>query len=133
VPIRYVIYKDLRLVVSIGYGRMAYAEIKAHQDALLADPEFDPGFNQLIDMRGVATLDISIDEAKLAANRKLFSPGSRRAFLATSPSVFGMGRLLETYHEMSASPSRASVFYDLSSALEWLGLESLPESPPGTS
>ena len=132
-PFRYTIYKEMRLVVSTVFGRLTYDEIKEHQDKLLSDPGFDPGFNQLIDAREVAALDISIDEAKLAANRRMFSPGSRRAFLATSPAVFGMGRLLETYHEMSATPSRAGVFYDLSAALDWLGLESLPESPPAKS
>ena len=132
-PLRYAIYGESRLVVSTAWGRLTYAEIKEHQDTLTSDPEFNPEFNQLIDLRRVTDFDVSIDEAKLAANRKLFSRESRRALVATSPAVFGMGRLLETYHEMSAAPSRVKVFYELSAALEWMGLESLPGSPQSAS
>jgi hypothetical protein len=125
-PRRYSIDKERRLVISTGSDQLTFAEIKSHQDQLLNDPDFNAEFDQLIDLTAVTSLDISIDEAKIIARRRLFSSTSRRAFVATSPTVFGMGRLMEAYHEMSNAASRVRVFYDLPSALKWLGRESLP-------
>jgi hypothetical protein len=125
-PARYVIDKERRLVITTGSGRVTFAEIKAHQDQLLNDPNFNPEFNQLLDMTAVISLDLSVGEAQIAASRRLFSPTSRRAFVATSPTIFGMGRMMEAYHELSTAASLASIFHDLPSALKWLGLESVP-------
>ena len=44
---------------------------------------------------------------------------SRRAFVATKRAIFGMGRLMEFYHEQHA---QVHIFYDLDSARKWLGL-----------
>jgi len=123
-PLRYVIDKERRLVISTARDRVTFAEIKAHQDELLQDSEFDPEFNQLIDTTAVTVLDVSVEEAKTVARRKMFSRTSRRAFLAVSPAVFGMGRLMEVYHHQQA---QIYVFYDLPSALKWLGLEGPPD------
>ena len=55
------------------------------------------------------------------ANRR-----STTRLVATSPSVFGVGRMWEGYTEFSDDPSHIQVFYDLPSALKWIGLESMP-------
>jgi hypothetical protein len=73
----------------------------------------------------VTSLDISVDEAKVIATRKLFSSTARRALVATSPTIFGMGRMMEVYNEMSNVASQVRIFYDLPSALKWLGLDRL--------
>ena len=66
------------------------------------------------------------DHVRLLARRKIFSATSKRAFVATSPAVFGVGRMWEILTEMSDNPSQIRLFYDLPSALKWLNLESLP-------
>ena len=125
-PVRYVIDKKLQLVVTTGWGQVTFAESLAHQDQLLNDPDFKSEFNQLINLTAATSLDISVAEAKRIAIRNPFSSTSRRAFVATNPSIFGLGRLMEAYHEMSAVVSLVCVFYDLPSALQWLGLDSVP-------
>jgi hypothetical protein len=125
--VRYAIYKELRLVISTASDRVTFADIKSHQDQLLNDPDFDPQFNQFIDMTAVTVIDISTQEAIVVAQRKIFSRTSRRAFVASSPEVFGVGRLMEAYNEMSDAKSEACVFSGVPSALKWLGLESLPQ------
>jgi hypothetical protein len=125
-PTRHAIDKERRLVISTGSEQLTFSQVKTHQDQLLNDPDFDPEFNQLIDLTAVTSLDISVDEAKIIASRKLFSSTSRRAFVASSPSIFGMGRMMEVYNEMSNVASRVRIFYDLPSAVEWLGLDRLP-------
>ena len=46
-PVRSVIYKDQRLVVTIEEGFVTFADMLANHDRLLSDPEFNSGFNQL--------------------------------------------------------------------------------------
>jgi len=53
---------------------------------------------------------------------------AKRAFLAGNPAAFGMSRMWEILTELSQNPSQIHVFYDLPSALKWLGLEALPDT-----
>lgn len=127
-PCRYLIDKERRLVISRGWDRVTFDEMKAHETQLKSDPDFNPEYNQLLDATKVTVLELSIDEAKTMAGRTIFAPGSRRAWVATDPAIYGMGRLMATYHEMGKMPTQVCVFYDLRCALEWLGLEALPDA-----
>jgi hypothetical protein len=71
---------------------------------------------------------MTTEHVRTLANGMIFSFGSKRAFVASSPAVFGMGRMWQTFAELSDRPSQVRVFYDLPSALEWLGLKTLPAS-----
>lgn len=125
-PFHYVIDKQRQLVISTASDVVTFAEVLAHQGGLLNDPDFNPQFNQFLDATKVTSLDISIDEAKTVARRPLFSPTSRRAWVSTNPAIFGMGRLIAAYNEMSSAASQIHIFSELSPALRWLGLESDP-------
>jgi hypothetical protein len=123
-PFRYVIDAKRRLVVTTAWGCVTFEEVKAHQNGLLSEPDFTPDFDQLLDATRLTTLDLSIDEAKTIARRPLFSRTSRRAWVSADPAIYGMGRLIAAYNEMSNAASQIALFYDLPSALKWLGLES---------
>lgn len=125
-PFDYVVYKETRLVISTRIGVVTWEEIKSRQDQTKTDPNFDPGFDQIVDLRLVTRFEMSPEQTRSLARRQKFSSKSKRAFVATIPSVFGVGRMWETYTEFSDDPSHIQVFYDLSSALKWLGLKSLP-------
>jgi hypothetical protein len=127
-PCRYVIYRERHLVVSTGSERLTFAEVKAHQDQLIADPDLDPTFNQLLDATAVTSLDVSQDEVKLLAARRVFSAKSRRAFVSPNPAIFGIGRMWTAYHEMATGMENVKIFYKLADALKWLGLEDIPQS-----
>jgi hypothetical protein len=129
-PCRYVIDKERRLVVTTAWDRVTFAEAKAHQDQLANDPAFDPDFDQLLDASAAVAIDASLQEIQTIACRRLFSSASRRAFVAIEPVVFGMGRMLQTYLEIAKAKEQIRVFYDRSSALEWLGLQSDPTPSP---
>jgi len=124
-PLRYVIDKGRRLVHTTGWDRLTFAQTEAYRDQLLNDPDFDPEFNQLVDLTALTGLGMSVEETKQIASGTGFSASSRRAFVAPDPAVFGMSRLFGAYSEMSKTGSRIQVFPDLSSALKWLGLETL--------
>jgi|SRR5579872_3845920 len=125
-PARYIIFKERRLVVSLGWGHLSFADFRSQQDALTEDPDFDPAFDQLVDVSEATSLGLSIEEAKTIATRGIFQPTSRRAVIATNPEIFGMGRMMDVYHAMATGRDKVRVFYDRESALRWLGLESLP-------
>ena len=126
-PFSYVVYRENRLVVSTGSGLVSWEEIKSRQDQTKADPDFNPEFNQIVDLRSVTGFDMTSAQARQLARRMIFSLTSKRAFVAASPAVFGVGRMWEIFTEMSDNPSQIRVFYDLPSALKWLDLENLPQ------
>ena len=122
-PFSYVVYKKHRLVVSTGTGRVTYDEIKARQDQTRGDPDFSSDFNQIVDLRAATTVDLTVDQARELASRNIFSPKSLRAFIATTPAVFGMGRMWESYTEIAQKTSQIGIFSNLLSAIDWLGLK----------
>lgn len=125
-PCRYVIDVRLGLVISTAWGRVTFAEMKAHQDQLLSDPDFDPTFNQLLDGTAVTALEATPDELKTIVGRRFFSPTSRRAFLASSLPVLGMARVMELYAKREPGREQVCLFHDRESAMKWLGVEVPP-------
>jgi hypothetical protein len=95
VPIHYVISEKKRLVVTIASGILTFAEAPAHQNRLVTDPNLNPSFDQLIDKTAVIGFQISSQEASGLARRPVLSSSSKRAFVASNPPAFGMGRLMQ--------------------------------------
>jgi len=120
--VKHSIDKQRRLVLTTAEGCVTFDDVTEHQDRLLADPDFDLNFDQLIDMTNVTTLDVSADGARMIAHRRIFSPKSRRAIVATKPHIFGMGRMMEIYHE-DVVHTETEVFYSMDEALQWLRRE----------
>jgi hypothetical protein len=115
--VRYSIDKSQRLIVTVAEGIVRFGDSRDHQNRLVADPDFDPTFDQLIDMTSTTRFELSADQARTLATRAVVSPDSRRAFIAAKPYIFGLGRMMEAYHEGLA---HAHVFYSLNEALNWL-------------
>ena len=96
--VTYSIDKPRRWIITRAVGCMAFDDIWDHQDRVLADPNFDPSFDQLIDTTPAIMVDITPDEARILAARPIASPTSCRALVATKPHIFGLGRMMEVYH-----------------------------------
>ena len=126
-PLSYVVYREHRLVISTGSGCMTWEEIKERQDQLKTDPDFNPEFNEIVDLRAVTGFDMTSEHARVLARRVLFSFTSKRAFVAANQAVSGVARMWEVFTEISDNPSQIRLFNDLPSALKWLKLDSLPE------
>lgn len=116
----YAIDKDRKLVITTARGVVTFTEFRSHQDSLRSDPDFNPEFDQLLDATAVSHLTFSVDELKILAARNPFSPKSKRAIVATAPSVFGMGRMTGAYINVFKGSASTSVFYDLAAARDWL-------------
>ena len=115
--VTYSIDKHRRLIVTTAEGFVTFHDARDHQNRLLAEPDFDLSFDQLIDTTAAANIDISAAEARVLAERRIVSPESRRAFVATKPHIFGLGRMMEVYHEPLGE---VQVFYSMAEALKWL-------------
>lgn len=121
-PVRSVIYKEQRLVITIEEGRVTFDDMLANQDRLLNDPEFNSEFNQLSDATLATDTDLAGHNAKTLYTRRVFSANSRRAVVAPTAFAYGMARLLQTYVELSPTAHPIQVFRDRASALRWLGV-----------
>ena len=81
-PVRYVIEKQRRLVITTATDRITFAEVNAYQDKLKGDRNFQPEFNQVVDATAVTAVDMSADEARAIVSREVFSATSRHACIA---------------------------------------------------
>ena len=95
--VTYALDRQRRLISTIAEGSVRFGDIRDHQDRLLADPDFDATFDQLIDTIPAIRFDLSPKEAKILASRRIVSPESRRAFVANKPHIIGLGRMMEIY------------------------------------
>jgi hypothetical protein len=118
-PVSSSIDKQRRLILTVADGCVKFDAVRAHQDRLLADCDFDATFDQLIDTTPAAMFDLTPTEAKVLAQRRIFSPKSRRAFVAAKPHIYGLGRMIEIYHE-DIGYAEVEVFHSVDEALKWL-------------
>ena len=118
--VRSSIDKQRRLITTTVEGSIIFDDLKGHQDRLFADPDFDVSFDQLIDTTAAAKIDLSADEARILAERRIVSPVARRAIVAIKPHIFGLGRMMQIYHEPLGN---IQVFYSMVEAVKWIERE----------
>lgn len=123
-PARFEIDKQKRLVRSVAWGEVTFADFLHHQKTLSAHPDFNPRFDQLVNLADVMSIDMTGDQTRSLTLSRVLSNTSRSAIVAPAPSVFGMARMYETYYSMLDNPANLRVFRDESSALEWLERDS---------
>jgi hypothetical protein len=117
--VTYRILESVDLVHTTWAGRVTFEESLAYNEALLADPSFDPSMRQLSDAR-TAESEVSGDGIRALARRSAFGPGSRRAILVQDDALFGVSRM---YEAQTKGAGEVQVFRDEAEALEWLGLD----------
>ena len=120
----YSIDLECHLVTLTGARVPDFDEWNATMRRLLADPDFQPGFDFLTDRR-MAEAAPTADYLRRAVsfldlNRKRLGH-CRWALVVTGPAAFGMGRMAEAL--CSETSVQMRVFTDLMEAQSWLGLE----------
>jgi hypothetical protein len=119
-PESYEIDATRRLVVCRAWGDLSSEDLREHYRRLASDPAFSPEYAQIADLSGVTefTLDSATIEAEARAS--IFSPNSRRAFVAPKGVAYGLARMFAAHS--SASGQELRVFTELPPAKEWLGI-----------
>jgi hypothetical protein len=115
----YEIDKKRRLVLSSGEGVLTKEDILGHMERLSKDPEFDPDFSQVSDFTHLTGVDFGPEDVRLFAQRNIFSPRSRRAFVVKDDLQFGLARMFEIHRELKGE-SGIRVFRTFDEALDWI-------------
>lgn len=118
-PAFYKIDKEHRVVLSTASGVFDLAAALGHQDQLLADPDFDPSYSQLLDYSHVTEVKIDANDVRKLAERSVFWPCSRRAMYVTRDIEYGFARMFEMLRE-NAGEKGIRVFRNLDDALTWI-------------
>ena len=92
-----------------------------HVQRLSEDPDFDPSYNQLVDLRAITDFAISAAELRIITLYRLYNEKRRRAIVADEDITFGMARMYEVFRE--DAPEEIKLFRDMADARRWLGLD----------
>lgn len=115
----YKIDKERRLVMSTGFGVVTKQDILDHQEKLIADPNFDPTYSQLLDFAHMTKMDVKAEDVKLLADRNVFAPNARRAIVVPDDVGYGMARMFEMLRE-GKGEFGIRVFRTLEEGLAWV-------------
>ena len=115
----YKIDKERKLVLSSGTGVLTKEDILGHMDRLSKDPDFDPNFSQVSDFTQITVLKIEPEDVRQLAQRNVFSPRSRRAFVVKDDLQFGLARMFEIHRELSGETG-TRVFRTFDEAMDWV-------------
>lgn len=99
-PARYSIDQERRIVYSSAWDVLTYEDCLGHQQALLADPRFDPTFSQLIDFTAVTHTTLTTAQIRGLAVASIFAADARRVMVTPSPFFFGLGRMFSMMREI---------------------------------
>jgi hypothetical protein len=111
---------DRRLVRTRVVGAVTVAEVEEHNRNLGLDPKFNPEFEQLVDLSEMTSILYDFASVRKSAKEHVFSPGVRRALVATSDATYGMSRMFALQSESEGQ--RIEVFRQMKEAEAWLGL-----------
>jgi len=119
-PFNSVIDASRNLVISTATGDLTGDEVFARCLQLKERDDFNPAFNQLLDFTRAHRFDATADQLRRIASEPLFSSASRRAIVATNPTIFGLARMFESYRSISDVGEDVRVFREMREALAWL-------------
>lgn len=115
----YTIDRSARTVFLTVTGQIDLAEIADVGRRLRADPGFDPAFQELLDLEGMAPPDLHYPDLYLVAHEiDPFPSTSRRALVAPGALAFGLARMYQLIH----GDDNIHVFRSRPEAMQWLGL-----------
>jgi len=101
-------------------------ELVSAYAAVLADPDFDPTLNDLVDARGVRRVDVTPVGVRRLADLvqqldRLALP-TRVAVVAPDDVAYDTARMYEALRIGQHAPAEHRVFRDMAEARSWLGL-----------
>lgn len=81
-----------RLVYSSFYGKVTGEELLAHRQRILAEPFFNPAFDEIVDFSDVSQTLINEQAlASLASEKSIYGPNSRHVVVAPSDMPYEIG------------------------------------------
>ena len=111
-----------RVVFTVAIDAFSIADAIDHMNRLRADARYSPLFNQLADFRDVTDVQLSGLDVRTFAKEAIFSKGSRRALVITTPVAYGLARMFLTLREL-AGEEYLSVVRTMADAADWVGVD----------
>ncbi|MGE5244367.1 MAG: hypothetical protein ACM3SQ_09085 [Betaproteobacteria bacterium] len=112
-----------RLIYTRVAGPLRFADAVAHRIALAADPRFDRAFCHVLDLEGVASIELTTDEVVRLAAHSVLSAPARQAIVASADVVFGVARMYDAYRESNPRRENIVVCRSMFEAYLRLGLD----------
>lgn len=95
-PATLTIHPERRLVYTAFYGDLSEEEFLAHAERIRQHPNFDSGYNEVVDLRGVTELHASTETIlNLARRESLFSKESKHVVIASPGMIFRLAKLFQ--------------------------------------
>jgi hypothetical protein len=126
-PIRYRVASEIRCIFTVAEGNLTDDELLEHAQAVEKDPEVDPQYDEVVDLRAVKGFGPSLETMREAAQILRSGPrgAGRIAIVAPSDAGFGSGRMFEGLS--GGDTDRVRAFRSADEAYAWLGI-----GPPDT-
>ena len=105
--------------MSTASGVFTLADAVSHMDRLSKDLDFDPSYSQIADFTQVTKIELSAQNIYHLAQRSIFSPQSRRAFIVPNDAAYGLARMFEMLRE-NQGETGIGIFRSLEEALDWV-------------
>jgi hypothetical protein len=122
VPYSCTIDATVRRVTCRAHGVLTQRDIFDEQPRVRALPDFDPTFDQLIDLSAATDLDFDYSSVSSVATTTVFRSGVRRAIVAHTPVQYGIARMFQALSERNDHV--VAIFRDLADAEAWLATDS---------
>jgi len=120
-PVKYEIDKQRGIVFTRASGGFTDADALAHQRQLKSDPDFDPGYRQLLDFSDVNTFELTPAGVRSLASGDPWGEGACRAFVAPDDLAYGMLRMHQCYVE--DRNQNITVVRTMIEAINWFELD----------
>ena len=118
--VSYRIDPDRRLLVVTYFGAVTLADIRATQDLVRADPQFDASLSMLLDGRRGDFSGLSPDDLRRIAIGTPGRPGTRRAFVVNTQINYGLARMFHSLSAAQGDDFPVALFETVDEALRWL-------------
>ena len=116
--VSYTIDRERRLIITTASGQMTMADVNELKSKLLNDPDFDPSYAHLVDMRGLTSTSLTAEEIRVLAPDQT-AKKLRQAVVVSTDLLYGLGRMLENMREASGGFG-TRIFRDYDEAVDWL-------------
>jgi len=117
-PVQYELDIQNHMVRTTLSGLITHREVADHSARLHCDPDFDPGFCELVAFQGNADIQLGLPELQDLLRLDPFSSTSRRAFVIGSRTeVLGF---LRAYQNLRGDSPYVRVFQTADEAILWL-------------
>ena len=129
-PLRVRVFKEQRLVLATGFGKVSDADMFHYQQEIWTRREV-AGFDEIVDMTQAEDFDKPTPErlqelADLSAGQDPPTMSPRLAIVATDELAFVLGQIYGAYREMHPlNTKQVEVFRTLEEALRFLGIGEL--------